>query len=204
MDTMVSTTFKATLISITFHVTFVMIGSLAIYQSPIESLELRGVSGKNTISLSNISFINSSQNDSIGVHKKLKTLPSKNFASTGIGEVSIGTALATSNDTSISTENSFGGGHDFDQGHLFFKIKEFFEARLGLTLNISVEQLIKIKVTLGENGEILSADLVQGRLEFQALKKILSVAKNIPLKAFWKSSLPYPRELIIPLILTPN
>ena len=58
-------------------------------------------------------------------------------------------------------------------------------------------------MTLNQEGEILDALLVQGKLDMSVLRRVISVAKNIPLKSFWKANT-YPHELIIPLILTPN
>ena len=99
----------------------------------------------------------------------------------------------------IGAESAGMGEHDY----LFPHIKSFFENRLGSTLNIRERQSIKIKVSLSNDGEILDALLIQGKLEGSILRRVLSVAKNIPLKNYWKSG-SYPKELIIPLVLTPQ
>lgn len=206
MDTVANTTFKSSIISIGLHGCFIVMGSLSIYQSPMKSLELSGEERKGNIALSSIRFISRKNVSSL----KISTITSEK---TKVQTVSTRSAAVSSAATGgISEpvgdqEGSLSGvsnGHDFDQGKLFSQIKIFFETRLGSNLNINVEQLIKIKIVLGKDGEILSADLVQGKLDFQVLKKILSVAKNIPLKSFWKSTAPFPQELMIPLILTPN
>lgn len=96
------------------------------------------------------------------------------------------------------------GAGDFDGGLLFSKIKRYFENRLGSTLTIDEDQLIKVKLKLNAKGEILGAELIEGRLEMINLRKVLSVARNVPLKNYWASSMAFPQELIIPLFLTTN
>ena len=114
----------------------------------------------------------------------------------GVGSGGAGDGSGSGNGTGT-------GAGDFDHGHLFGQIKNFFENRLGSTLNIRENQLIKIKVTLNKEGEILDAILIQGKLDMSVLRRVISVAKNIPLKSYWKATT-YPQELIIPLILTPS
>lgn len=171
----------------------------------MKSLELSGGVGKSSISLSGFSF-KSSDNS-------LKAAPVRSVVSSSSDGVrsDVHELAKTEEDTSGTASGSMAsiapageGGNDLDRGKLFSQIKVFFESRLGSTLNVDLEQLIKIKIILAPNGEVLSAALVQGHLDFQALTKILKVAKSIPLNSLWKSSAPFPEELIIPIILTPN
>lgn len=231
MTTITSTTFKSTIASIVLHGVFLALGSVLVYQNSPHTLELSGNSGgKNFISLTGFSSGASIKKGNTLNPKTLtkekalstnaQTIPletSKNPASSTAH--STGSAAATtaaeefgsSTGTGSATTTGSGNGSGTGSGsvgmgehdYLFPQIKNFFENRLGSTLNIRERQFIKIKIALGGDGEILDAVLAQGKLEGSILRRVLSVAKNIPLKNFWKSG-SYPKELIIPLVLTPQ
>jgi hypothetical protein len=207
-NTLASSTFKSAFLSVGLHALILVLGSWAIYKTPMASLELTGSgSSRKKISLSGFNFV--SKNRVSTQAPREKDLPissaaifSNSKAIANNQEVGSGNSKIASSGSGAG--NSAGNGHDRDDGELFLKIKNFFESRLGDTLNIREEQLIKIRVTLNAEGEILNAELVQGKLEFQMLKRVLNVAKTIPLKNFWKTQSVYPEELIIPLVLTPS
>jgi len=224
MGTLSNTTMKSAYASVALHAAFIVVGSWAFYNNSVHTLELTGKAsgGGRTISLSEISFSKKA------APKKAVILPAKAqmpvvteksvFTKTvkPLATTTTDTVTATSSAVSAAVTGGSGNGTgsgtglgsgsgagDFDQGHLFGQIKTFFENRLGSTLNIRENQSIKIKVTLNKEGDILDAILVQGKLEMSSLRRIISIAKNIPLKSFWKAGA-YPNELIIPLILTPG
>ena len=218
MNAITNSTFKSTMISIGLHACVVLLGSMVIYKSPLK-LELSGEGGRGPISLSSINFTSGRKASPSKISfaavesSRVQTVSTRAAAvssaviggSVSTGESNGSNAVGTAATGSGNGEGSgHGNGQDFDQGKLFSQIKIFFENRLGSTLNINVEQLIKIKLTLGQDGEILDADLIQGKLDFQSLKKVLNVARNIPLKNYWKSTAPYPQEMVIPLILSPS
>lgn len=224
MTTLTSSTFKSAYASIGLHVAFVFLGSWAFYNNSVHTLELTGKagSGGRAISLSGINFVSKKSVNaparSIPTKAIEKTISSKTVTksvasvtttsdSVSVTNGAVSAAVTGGSASGVGTGSGNGSGSsegDFDRGHLFGQIKNFFENRLGSTLNIRENQLIKIKVTLNKEGDILDAILVQGKLDMSALRRIISVAKNIPLKNFWKSSSAYPQELIIPLVLTPS
>lgn len=222
MGTLSNTTMKSAYASVALHAVFIFVGSWAFYNNSVHTLELTGKAsgGGRTISLSEISFSKKS------APKKAVIIPAKaqmpvvteKSVFTKTVKPMTDTVTATSSAVSAAVTGGSGAGNgtgsgtglgsgsgagDFDQGHLFGQIKTFFENRLGSTLNIRENQSIKIKVTLNKEGDILDAILVQGKLEMSSLRRIISIAKNIPLKSFWKAGA-FPNELIIPLILTPG
>lgn len=223
MNTLTNSTIKSVSVSIVLHVLFIILGSWAFYNNTIHTLELTGnAGGKKTISLSGINFSvkksiqGSSLNKISKVTEKIVTTknvtkPALSTTSDIISNISTSISSGVNSDQGIvgsgdgvgSGTGAGNGVEDFDHGYLFGQIKNFFESRLGATLNIRENQLIKIKVTLSKDGEILDAILVQGKLEMSVLRRLISVAKNIPLKSYWKATT-YPQELIIPLILTPS
>lgn len=223
MSTLTSSTFKSVYASIGLHVAFVVLGSWAFYNNSVHTLELTGKAGGavglRTISLSDISFSKKA------VSAPVRSIPTKAIEKSVFTKTVTKTVVATTTTTdTVSVTNGavsaavtggsgsgVGSGNgpgtgagDFDQGHLFGLIKNFYETRLGSTLNIRENQLIKIKLTINKEGDILDAILVQGKLEMSALRRIISVAKNIPLKNFWNSSANFPKEIIVPLVLTPG
>lgn len=225
MNTLTNSTIKSVSVSIILHGLFIVLGSWAFYNNSIQNLELTGnAGGKKVISLSGINFSvkksvktrafkkSSNINEKIVKKNDVRELTlSKPSDVSTVGnsivnsEVSSGQSIAGSEE-GLSSGNGSGAGTgvgDFDHGYLFGQIKNFFESRLGSTLNIRENQLIKIKVTLSKEGEILDAILIQGKLDMSVLRRVISVAKNIPLKSYWKTRA-YPQELIIPLILTPS
>lgn len=217
-----NSTFKSVSASIGLHALFIVLGSWAFYNNSVQTLELtgNGGGGKRTISLSGLNFnVKKSITQAAPVRSVSKTVE-KTFATkspvaaTTTDTVSVTngavSAAITGGQGSNGSGEASGAGNgtgtgpgDFDHGYLFGQIKNFFETRLGSTLNIRENQLIKIKVTLNKEGEILDAILVQGKLDMSLLRRVISVAKNIPLKSYWKAA-SYPQELIIPLILTPS
>lgn len=225
MSTLSSTTFKSVYASIGLHVVFVVLGSWAFYNNSVHTLELTGKAGGaglRTISLSDISFVSKK-----AVSAPARSVPSKAIEKTVVTKTATKSVVATTTTTdtvsvtngAVSAAVTGGSGSgvgtgvgsgsgtgvgDFDQGHLFGLIKNFYETRLGSTLNIRENQLIKIKLTINKEGDILDAILVQGKLEMSALRRIISVAKNIPLKNFWNSTANFPKEIIVPLVLTPG
>jgi hypothetical protein len=221
MATLTNLTFKSVSASIGLHALFIVLGSWAFYNNSIQTLELTGNGGgKRTISLSGLNFNAKKsiaqavpvRNVSKAVEKTIATKTTVTAITTDTVSVTNGAVSAAvtggqglngSGDASGSGNGSGTGSGDFDHGYLFGQIKNFFETRLGSTLNIRENQLIKIKVTLNKEGEILDAILVQGKLDMNVLRRVISVAKNIPLKSYWKAAT-YPQELIIPLILTPS
>lgn len=225
MGTLSNSTLKSVSASIGLHALFIVLGSWAFYNNSIHTLELtgNGGGGQRTISLSAINFSGKKSISAAPVRAVSKAVEkpvattktvTKIAASTTSDTVSVtngavsaavtgGSASNGSGDGSGSGNGSGTGAGDFDHGYLFGQIKNFFENRLGSTLNIRENQLIKIKVTLNKEGEILDAILVQGKLDMSVLRRVISVAKNIPLKSYWKAAT-YPQELIIPLILTPS
>jgi len=224
MGTLSNLTFKSVSASIGLHALFIVLGSWAFYNNSIHTLELtgNGGGGKRTISLSGINFSGKKsvtaapvRTVSKAVEKTVATKTVTKTASTTTSDtvsvtngavsaaVTGGQGSAGPGDASGSGNGTGVGAGDFDHGYLFGQIKNFFENRLGSTLNIRENQLIKIKVTLNKEGEILDAILIQGKLDMSVLRRVISVAKNIPLKSYWKAAT-YPQELIIPLILTPS
>lgn len=225
MNALTNTTFKSFYASIGLHAVFVILGSLAFYNQTVHTLELTGKAGGaglRTISLSDINFVSkkavSAPARSIPTKAIEKSIVTKTATKSAVvntattdtvsvtnGAVSAAVTGGAGSGVGAGTGNGAGtGAGDFDQGHLFSLIKNFYETRLGSTLNIRENQLIKIKLTLNKEGEILDAILVQGQLEMSALRRIISVAKNIPLKNFWNSSANFPKEIIVPLVLTPG
>ena len=218
MVTLTNSTFKSVSASIGLHLLFIVLGSLIFYNNTIQTLELTGKSGtgKRSISLSGINFIGKK----VATQRAKSNVPKKNTKVIATSVSNKTMATTTTDAVTVSSANngvqqeSDGSGDgpisgkgtgigDFDKGHLFGQIKNFFESRLGSTLNIRENQLIKIKVILSQEGEILDAILIQGKLDMSVLRRVISVAKNIPLKSYWKTNT-YPHELIIPLILTPS
>lgn len=218
MNTLTSTTIKSVYASIVLHVVFIVLGSWAFYNNSVHTLELTGKAGDGgkVILLSDVNFV-SKKSISAPVQQVLtrsakifekpvvkKATSDSDFVANG----AVGTAVdggSSGSGVGPALGNGAGSGSgDFDQGHLFRQIKNFYETRLGPTLNIRENQLIKIKLTLNTEGDILEAILIQGKLEMSVLRRIISVAKNIPLKSFWKSSVEYPKEIIVPLFLTPG
>ncbi|MEA9356098.1 hypothetical protein SHI21_07795 [Bacteriovorax sp. PP10] len=224
MSTLSNTTFKSVYASIGLHVVFVVLGSWAFYNNSVHTLELTGKAGGGgkTISLSGIKFVSKNS-----VSAPARSIPTKAIEKSVVTKTATKAIVATATTTdtvsvtsgavsaavtggsgsgvgSGAGNGSGAGAGDFDQGHLFGLIKNFYETRLGATLNIRENQLIKIKLMLSKEGDILDAILVQGTLEMSALRRIISVAKNIPLKTFWNSSSSYPKEIIVPLVLTPG
>ncbi len=220
MNTLTSSIFKSFSLALGLHVLFIVLGSWAFYNNTGETLELYGNLGteKRLISFTDMNFSS----------KKFKHTSIAKIAPRGEQNIRISkntkittTSTRLTSETAESTEanteqNTVGSGDDrgsdnatrtgesdFDHGYLFGQIKNFFESRLGSTLNIRENQLIKIKVTLNKEGEIVDATLVQGKLDMSILRRVMSVAKNIPLNKYWKSTT-YPQELIIPLMLTPS
>ena len=218
MGTLSNTTFKSVYASIGLHVLFVVLGSWAFYNNSARTLELTGsAGGGRSISLSEINFVSKKSAPAIAsrstevrsqkvVEKSVATTTDKLSVTSGAVSAATtgGSATGTGSENGTGAGSAGTGAGDFDQGALFGQIKNFFENRLGSTLNIRENQLIKIKITLNKEGDILDASLIQGKLEMSALRRIISVAKNIPLKNFWKSTVSYPQELIIPLVLTPS
>lgn len=217
MGTLSNTTFKSVYASIGLHVIFVVLGSWAFYNNSARTLELTGsAGGGRSISLSEINFVSKKSAQATAprstevrsqkiVEKSVATTTDKLSVTSGAVSAAVTGGSATGTGAGNGTGAGSGTGvGDFDQGALFGQIKNFFENRLGSTLNIRENQLIKIKITLNKEGDILDASLIQGKLEMSALRRIISVAKNIPLKNFWKSTVSYPQELIIPLVLTPS
>jgi hypothetical protein len=217
MNILTNSTFKSVYASIGLHAIFIVVGSWAFYKKSVSTLELTGRAGGGgrTISLSDISFVSKKSASSSLVNqaivKPIKEVETINTISTASGVVGAsmtgggGSVSEAGSGTGSGTGNGVGSGAgDFDQGHLFSQIKKFYETRLGSTLNVRENQLIKIKLTLNAEGDILDANIIQGELEMSALRRIISVAKNIPLKSFWKGPAHYPKEIIIPLVLTPG
>lgn len=219
-----SSTFKSASASIVLHALVIVVGSLAFYNSH-QTLELTGNAGgggSRKISLSGINFsskksvattapvkpVSKAVEKTVSRTKPADVQPTTTVDSVSVtnGAVSAAVTGGTGNGSGSGSGDGSGSGSgtaDFDSGYVFGKIKNFFETRLGSTLNIRENQLIKIKVTLNKEGDILDAKLVQGQLEMSALRRIISVAKNIPLKSFWKAG-SFPTELIIPLVLIPS
>lgn len=211
------TTLKSTAASIGLHVIFLLVGSFAVFQNSHHALELTGASGSgNKISLSGFSF----GSKKTTTPPKISGVPTRVEKSSSI-EVSSSTSSTgtvaeessvaqTGSFTGSGSGNTLGSGSsngvsagDADNGALFSQIKSFFENRLGSTLKIRETQLIKIKVFLNAEGEVQDATLAQGSLEGSLLRRVLSVAKNIPFKSYWKSG-SFPKELIFPIVLTPQ
>lgn len=223
MATLTNSTFKSVSVSLGLHALFIILGSWTFFNNSMQTLELtgNGGGGKRIISLSGLDFKakkSSAQATSVrNVSKTVEKVFSNNSIvvdkttdAVSVRNGAVQTTLAGvqgsngSGDASSGAGNGAGaGGGDLDHGYLFGQIKNFFETHLGSTLNIRENQLIKIKVTLSKDGEILDAILVQGKLDMSVLRRVISVAKNIPLKNYWKSTT-YPQELIIPLVLTPS
>lgn len=219
------TTLKSTAASIGLHVLFLAAGSALVYQNSIHTLELTGASGGGSmISLSDFSVgakkgpvrnvvpakdvINSSTSDQFT--KTVSSAPAtgqESGTSTSTSSIGVGStngAEASGGGAGSGTGIGSGSGAgDTDNGLLFSQIKSFFETRLGSTLKIRETQLIKIKVFINSDGEVTDASLAQGNLEGSLLRRVLSVAKNLPFKNYWKSG-SFPKELIFPIVLTPQ
>ncbi|WP_142409224.1 hypothetical protein [Bacteriovorax stolpii] len=223
MKVFAATDIRAFTASIAVHGLVVLVASAALYRGSVQTLELTGGRGNGkTISLDGINFSRRASGAPAAAKSPVKeALATSSFTKTVTPtEKAITTdsvsAVASAHSSAGTGGNGaatgpgasglgFGtGAGDFDGGVLFSQIKRHFETRLGATLVIKEDQLIKIKITLESDGTVTAADLIQGKLDMSTLRKILSVAKNIPLKNLWKSSTPIPSELIIPLFLTSN
>ncbi len=217
-----ATDIRAFTASIALHALVVLIGPLVLYKSSVETLELTGASGgAKAISLNGINFGKSIKNSAPPLKSAMKETAVSTLTKTQMtSEKTLTTdsvttvagahsSAATGGNGGVAGGSGNGDGNgsgagDFDGGILFSQIKKYFETRLGSSLVIKEDQLIKIKISLESDGTITGADLIQGKLDVSTLRKILSVAKNIPLKNLWKSSAPIPTELIVPLFLTSN
>lgn len=223
MSTLTSSTFKSVYASIGLHVVFVVLGSWAFYNNSVHTLELTGKAGGGgrTISLSSINFSSKKS-----MSAPVRSIPTKAIEKSVVTKTATKSVVATTTTTdTVSVTNgavsaavtggsgsgsgngsgsgSGNGVGDFDKGRLLAQVQSFYDARLrGTTINIREDQSVKIKLTLNNEGDILDAILVQGQLDMSVLRRIISVAKSIPLKNFWNSSKDYPKELIIPLFLT--
>lgn len=221
MSTLTSSTFKSVYASIGLHVVFVVLGSWAFYNNSVHTLELTGKAGGSgrTISLSSINFSSKKS-----MSAPVRSIPTKAVEKSVVTKTATKSVVATATTTdTVSVTNgavsaavtggtgsgkgsgsgSGNGVGDFDKGRLLAQVQSFYDARLrGTTINIREDQSVKIKLTLSNEGDILDAILVQGQLDMSVLRRIISVAKSIPLKNFWNSSRDYPKELIIPLFLT--
>lgn len=226
MKALTSTTFKSVYASIGLHAVFVVLGSWAFYNNSIHtSLELTGNAGGGgrTISLTDINFVSKKSASApvrLAPPTPVKAIEKSNFPKTVTKSVAttttdtvsvtngaVAAAVTGGSGTGVGSGAGNGSGSgegDFDKGQLFGQIKKFYETRLGDTFNIRENQLIKIKLILSNEGDILDAIMVQGKLEMSALRRVLSVAKHIPLKNFWNSTSAYPKEIIVPLVLTPG
>lgn len=214
MGILLNSTFKSVSASIGLHALFIVLGSWAFHNNSIHSLELTEKGGgKRFISLSGINFNGKKSMVQAPVHKFSKavekTVATKALTKTKAIATTTDTVSVTNGAVSAAVTGGVGsvvsgiGAGDFDHGYLFGQIKNFIVNRLGSTLNIREQQLIKIKVILNKEGEILDAVIIQGKLDMSVLRRVISVAKNIPIKTYWKA-VTYPHELIIPLILTPS
>lgn len=223
MKVFAATDIRAFTASLAVHGLVVLVASAALYKGHVQTLELTGGRGNGkTISLDGINFSRrapsapavskaSVKETSTSPFAKPATPAEKAMTTDSVSAVAASHSLAGTGGSASGTGSGgvsglgFGTGTgDFDGGVLFSQIKKHFETRLGSTLVIKEDQLIKIKISLESDGTVTAADLIQGKLDMSTLRKILSVAKNIPLKHLWKSSSPIPSELIIPLFLTSN
>lgn len=223
---------KSLVLSIGLHALLVAGTSLFFLSSSKESLELTGLKGgggpRRLISLSSLNISAGAKSftasgKKLAVTQKLerpdpfsktiaksKASENKEVIRDTVNETAsavsangpVGDGVGTSNENA-----SYGlgtGSGDFDGGVLFSQIKRYFETRLGNTLLVNEDQLIKVKLKLNRSGEILSAELVEGKLEMSNLRKVLAVARNVPVKSYWKGQASFPGELILPLFITAN
>nr|BDT29053.1 hypothetical protein BHI3_25190 [Bacteriovorax sp. HI3] len=225
MKVFAATDIRAFTASIAVHGLVVVLASAAFYKSSVQTLELTGGRGNGkTISLDGINFSRRASSapaaaktlvkeTSTPAFTKPATPAEKAITTDSVSAVASAHSSAATGGSGVGNGTASGGvsglgfgtgAGDFDGGVLFSQIKKHFETRLGSALVIKEDQLIKIKISLESDGTVTSADLIQGKLDMGTLRKILSVAKNIPLKNLWKSSTPIPSELIIPLFLTSN
>lgn len=220
---------KSILASIGIHAFAVASVSLYFYVVKPKSLELTGLGGGNgsrLISLSSVSLqgprAGATNNQATAVQEKSRAVvkPDPNAKKVAQAEKVQDTVSAQASAVSQSGpvgagtgEGSGTGGFgaglgigngvgDFDGGLLFGKIKTYLSNRLDSNLRIDEDQLIKIRLKLASDGAITSAELVEGKLEMINLRKILAVARNIPLKSYWQSRYSLPDELTIPLFLS--
>lgn len=208
---------KAFSASILIHLIFGGCLSLLWYSQAPSTLELTGKAGGKLISLGQLSVVKKSEGRGTPKVSSLQRGQTQFQASTeqtaAVSREGAKDEKAMPQETSsgpfssgegqVSSGFSFGSGAgDFDGGVLFSQIKKHFEVRLGNKIEINEDQLIKVKILLERDGSIRGAELVEGRVPLLIQRKILSVARSIPIKTLWKTSMPFPGELIIPLFLT--
>lgn len=121
-------------------------------------------------------------------------------AITSDGPVGTGTGTSVGGGTGLG--NGSGTGEVDPVAFLFAQIKKHFETRLDGSLPLDEDQLIKIKLILNKSGDILSAELIEGKLGVPNLRKVLAVAKNVPVRTYWKGRDALPGQVIVPLFLS--
>lgn len=208
----------------------VVLGSVIYYSlNAPKTLELTGLTGngiavKNGISLSSIKLgpkpkriltstsrsravVRNQEREKVIAKKETSSVINDSVteqASSVIAAQGFGDAVGGGEGGLISELGIGTGAGDFDGGVLFTQIKKYFESRLNSHLTIDEDQLIKVKLKLSSAGDIQEVKVVQGKLDIPNLRKVIAAAKNMPLKNYWKSSMSFPGELVVPLFLTSN
>ena len=160
MNTITNSTIKSVSASIGLHVLFIVLASWVFYNNTIQTLELTGNSGggKRSISLDGINFVGKKHRASTTTNKTSK-INQKVVTTSSLAKVSSSAKTDTVTTTNSAVESVVGDGQqgavgsiagsgsgsgtgtgDFDHGYLFGQIKNFFESRLGSTLNIRENQ----------------------------------------------------------------
>lgn len=222
---------KSLVASVGVHALILALSTAAFYSSSKESLELTGLNdgargnGKPvTIASFNLvtkapkmakitapksrAVVKADPKDKVvSLKKDNKTVEVQDAVTEQVAAVSADGPVGDGTGTGVGTGSGLGignGASDFDGGALFTQVNNYFQNRLGSNLKIRENQLIKVKLKLNRSGEVLTAELIEGSLEMINLRKILAVARNVPVKLYWKSSRAFPGELTIPLFLATN
>jgi len=222
---------KSIIASIGIHAFAVAGVSLYFYAAKPTSLELGlgNGNGNRLISLNSINFVapkgggvvttKSVSNKSVEEKSRAVVKPdpnAKKVAKTEVQDTVSAQASAVSQSGQVGegagsgSGSNIGGGsvgigngiRDFDGGALFGKISTYLTNRL--SINVEEDQRIKVRLKISKEGVVVAAELAEGQVDMSTLRKILAVARNIPLKAYWQSNYTMPDDLTIPIFLSSN
>lgn len=220
---------KSIIASIGIHAFAVACVSLYFYAAKPTSLELGlgNGNGNRLISLNSINFV-APKGGGVAATKSVSTKPveeksravvkpdpnAKKVAKTEVQDTVSAQASAVSQSGQVGegtgSGSNVGGGsvgignglRDFDGGALFGKISTYLTNRL--SISVEEDQRIKVRLKISKEGVVVGAELAEGQLDMSTLRKILAVARNIPLKAYWQSNYTMPDDLTIPIFLSSN
>lgn len=221
---------KSIIASIGIHAFTMAAVSLYFYAVKPTSLELGlgNGNGNRLISLNSINFVAPRGGGIAATNKQVSNKPveeksravvkldpnAKKVAKTEVQDTVSALASAVSQDGQVGegtgSGSNVGGGsvgignglRDFDGGALFGKISTYLTNRL--SISVEEDQRIKVRLKISKEGVVVGAELAEGKVDMSTLRKILAVARNIPLKAYWQSNYTMPDDLTIPIFLSSN